>query len=143
MRITTQGDYALRCILNIARNSQSKKPVAISRIIEEEKLPIDYIEQLLMKMRRKRLIKSVRGARGGYLLEKDSGRISVKDVLEAVEGEAFEVICARRKQLNLKRCHDSEGCVLREVWLGLKGQIDGYLGQQTLKSLLSKIEKKG
>jgi Rrf2 family cysteine metabolism transcriptional repressor len=103
MRITTQGHYALRCLLNIAGQS-GKGAVSISRIVEEEGLPQDYIEQLLMKLRRRRLIKSVRGANGGYLLKKDVSAITVKDVLEAVEGEAFEIICSRRKNSKKWSC---------------------------------------
>lgn len=135
MRITTQGDYAVRCILSIARNSP-RGPVAISRIAQEEKLPLDYIEQLLMKLRRKKIVKSIRGARGGYLLNRDAGRTNLKDVIEAVEGEAFKVICDSRKNLKEKRCHGAKGCVLKGVWLGLKKQIEGYLSGKTVASLM-------
>ena len=136
MRITTQGDYALRCVLNIARNSPAG-PVSISRMVSEEGLPVDYIEQLLLKLRRCRLIKSVRGAKGGYLLERSASLLNVRDVLEAVEGSAFEVICARRKTKN-KKCKGAEECMLKGVWLGLKKEIDRYLGAATIKSLLEK-----
>lgn len=137
MRITTQGEYALRCILNIAKNG-SKGPVSISRIVAEEGLPLDYIEQLLMKLRRHKLIKSIRGVRGGYLLNKKMAQISVKDVLEAVEGDAFEVICSRRKSLKLKKCREGEKCILRRVWLDLKKEIDGFLEKETMESLLKR-----
>ncbi len=136
MRITTQGDYAVRCILSIARNS-SKGPVAISRIVEEEKLPPDYIEQLLMKLRRKKIIKSIRGVRGGYLLNRKPGSINLKDVIEAVEGEAFKVICDSQKKLAVRRCNGSKGCVLKGIWMGLKKEIEGYLSQRSIASLLS------
>ncbi|MBI5874044.1 MAG: Rrf2 family transcriptional regulator [Candidatus Omnitrophica bacterium] len=135
MRITTQGDYALRCLLAIARRS-AKGPVAISRIAEEDGLPLDYIEQLLMKMRRKKLIKSVRGVKGGYLLSKDPGSITIKEVLEAVEGEAFEVICDRHQQLKSKRCKASDCCKLKSIWLGLKKEIEGYLVKKTIGALI-------
>ncbi len=141
MRITTQGDYALRCILNIARNSY-EGPVSISRIVNEESLPLDYIEQLLMKLRRHRLIKSVRGVKGGYLLARNPNRINVKDVLEAVEGDAFEVICTRKKNVNGKKCVSVNGCTLKNVWLNLKHRIDVYLERTTVQSLLKKKEGK-
>lgn len=138
MRITTQGDYALRCLLNIAKNGVNT-PVPISRIVEEEGLPEDYIEQLLLKLRRRRLVKSMRGVNGGYLLEKPVHAITVKDVLEAVEGEAFEVICSRRrkKEKKSKRCQNGT-CVLRGVWLELKGKIDVYLASVTIGALAKK-----
>ena len=137
MRITTQGEYALRCILNIAKNN-GKKPVSISRIVSEEGLPLDYIEQLLMKLRRHKLIKSIRGVKGGYVLNRRLDQINVKDVLEAVEGDAFEVICSRRKSLKLNKCKEGQKCVLRRVWLDLKKEIDGFLEKETMKSLLNR-----
>ncbi|PIY83769.1 MAG: Rrf2 family transcriptional regulator [Candidatus Omnitrophica bacterium CG_4_10_14_0_2_um_filter_44_9] len=135
MRITTQGDYALRCILSIARNYKNG-PVAISRIVEDEGLPVDYIEQLLMKLRRKNIIKSIRGARGGYLLNKPPLDITIKDVIEAVEGEAFKIICDRYKKHKLKYCDGVDGCLLKGVWVGLKKEIEGYLDKKTIASLL-------
>ena len=140
MRITTQGDYALRCILNIAANGL-RGPVPISRIAQDEGLPLDYIEQLLMKLRRYKLIKSIRGVKGGYLLEKKPSKISVKDVIEAVEGEAFEVICGRQKHSNGRACSDFSGCVLKDVWHGLKSHIEGYLEKETIQTLLSRSKR--
>lgn len=138
MKITTQGDYALRCILCIARYGTAG-PVSISRIVEEERLPEDYIEQLLLKMRRKRLIKSVRGLRGGYLLEQGDHEVTVLDVLRASEGRAFEVICSRkRRKHTVKDCLEHEGCAFRGVWKGLRERIEGYLGSITIVSLLKK-----
>ena len=138
MRITTQGDYALRCLLNIACQDE-EGAVPISRIVEEEGLPQDYIEQLLMKLRRHKLIKSVRGVNGGYLLKKDVAAITVKDVLEAVEGEAFEVICSRRKNSKKSSCR-RDACVLKNVWLDLKSMIEGHLDKISLKDLVLRIE---
>ena len=137
MRITTQGDYALRCMLNIAAKN-NKGPVCISRICREEGLPLDYIEQLLIKLRRKKLIKSTRGVKGGYVLGKDAFEITVKDVIEAVEGEAFEVICSRVNNRKARKCAANSECVLRDVWMGLKGEIERFLSSETIGSLLDK-----
>ncbi|MFH0877877.1 MAG: Rrf2 family transcriptional regulator [Candidatus Omnitrophota bacterium] len=135
MRITTQGEYALRCILNIAKNGPDS-PVAISRIVQEEDLPLDYVEQLLMKLRRHGLIKSLRGARGGYLLKKGPERISVKEVIEAVEGHVFEVICERKKNGDRKKCKQGEKCRIKALWHGLKKDIEHYLGHRSIRSLM-------
>jgi Rrf2 family protein len=136
MRITTQGDYALRCILRIAADGH-KGPVPISRIAEKEGLSLDYLEQLLLKLRRSRLIRSVRGAKGGYLLNVPAGAISVAQVLEAVEGDVFEIICDRKRK-DGKACKGSKKCVLRNVWKSLKKRIEAYLGSVGLDELLRK-----
>jgi len=136
LRITTQGDYALRCILRIAADSPGG-PVAISRIVEKEGLPLDYLEQLLLKLRRRRLIRSVRGVKGGYLLNVPVASISVARVLEAVEGEVFELICARKRKSG-KSCKGSQDCVLKDVWKNLKKKIEAYLDSVGLDELLKK-----
>jgi Rrf2 family protein len=125
-------------LLNIAQNGVNT-PVPISRIVEEEGLPEDYIEQLLLKLRRSRLIRSMRGVNGGYLLEKSVHAITVKDVLEAVEGEAFEVICGRKRKKEKKsKCCDGGKCVLKDVWVELKGRIETYLASVTIGALAEK-----
>ena len=136
MRITTQGDYALKCILRIASDSP-KGPVSISHIVEQEGLPLDYLEQLLLKLRRSRLIRSVRGSKGGYLLNAPARRISVGRILEVVEGDVFEIICDRNEKRG-KTCKGSRDCVLKDVWKTLKKKIEAYLGAVTLDELLKK-----
>ncbi|MFA5038077.1 MAG: Rrf2 family transcriptional regulator [Candidatus Omnitrophota bacterium] len=136
MRITTQGDYALKCLMRIAQDGPSG-PVSISRIVAREGLPLDYLEQLLLKLKRSRLIKSVRGAKGGYLLNTDPDRISVLCVLQAVSGEVFEIICGRKRKSG-KTCKGSDDCALRDVWSHLKGHIEDYLGSVTLDQLLKR-----
>lgn len=136
MRITTQGDYALKCLLRIAQDGKNG-PVPISRIVAKEGLPLDYMEQLLLKLKRSRLIKSVRGMRGGYLLNFSPGDITVLRVLQAAGGEVFEVICGR-KQKRGKICKGSGDCVLKDVWGNLKGRIEDYLGSVTLDQLLKR-----
>jgi len=137
MRITTQGDYAVRCLMAIGRFGQ-EGPVSIRRIVESEGLPQDYIEQLLLKLRRGRLIKSVRGVNGGYLLSSQPDEITIRNVLEAAEGQAFEVICARNKKARKSCCRSDERCVLRGVWEGLKGRIEDYLGSVSVQDLIDK-----
>ncbi len=118
--------------------SGKKGPVSVRHIVSAETLPQDYIEQLLLKLRRGRLIESVRGVNGGYLLSRPAREISVKDVLEAVEGHTFEVICARNKKARKSCCHSDERCVLRDVWRGLKGRIEDYLDAVSVQDLIDK-----
>ena len=142
MRITTQGDYALRCLMAIARLGE-EGPVSIRRIVDKEGLPQDYIEQLLLKLRRGRLIASSRGVNGGYRLNSVAKDISVRAVLEAVEGHTFELICGRGKKAGKKRLCCDDKCVLRGVWEGLKGRIEDYLGRISLQDLINRENKGG
>ncbi len=142
MRITTQGDYAVRCLMAIGRFGP-KGPVSIRRIVDSEGLPQDYIEQLLLKLRRGRLIKSVRGVNGGYLLSRPSDKITIRDVLAAVEGQAFEVICVRNKKAHKSCCRNDKRCSLRGVWETLKDRIEDYLDSVSVQDLIDKEGQHG
>jgi len=122
----------------IARFAQ-KGPASIRRIVDEEALPEDYVEQLLLKLRRGKLIKSVRGVNGGYLLIRPAKEISIRHVLEAVEGHTFEVICSRARKPRKRqgRCHE-QLCVLRDVWVELKARIEDHLDGITVQDLIDK-----
>ena len=133
MRVTTQGVYGLVCILRVARETNGH-PVSMKIISKEEQLPIDYIEQLLLKLRRAHIVRSIRGRSGGYVLARSASKITIKDIIESVEGNVFETICfdAHRKD----KCIKLKDCLVMPVWLGLKKRIEGYLESITIKDLL-------
>ncbi len=92
MRITTWGEYGLIVSLGLARRA-GEGPVAARELAEHEKLPHDYVEQILLRLRRAGLVESVRGAKGGYHLARAPHAITVKDVMDASEHVTFEVNC--------------------------------------------------
>src|SRR5258706_12988179 len=92
MRVTTWAEYGLIVSIHLARRSGTV-PVAARELSEQERLRHDYVEQILLRMRRAGLVESVRGARGGYLLAREPRAVSVKDVIEASEHVTFEVNC--------------------------------------------------
>lgn len=134
MRITTQGEYGLRCMIHIAKNSRSG-PVSIQSISSSEDLPKTYVEQLLLKLRRHGLIKSVRGAHGGYLLAQMMNKITVRQMIDALEGTVFEIVCDRRSKSKNPCQHDSK-CALNSVWIKMQNQIIELLDHITLEDLL-------
>jgi Rrf2 family protein len=111
------------------------KPVAIKEITKKEDLPQDYVEQILMRLRRKGIIKSIRGAQGGYLLAQKPSQISVKDVLEALEGDTFEIVCERKSGLENFCTHDYH-CRIKALWVDLKKNIDKVLSKAKLSMFL-------
>src|SRR5438552_2673430 len=90
MRVTTWAEYGLLVSLNLAKRA-GQGPVAARELAEQERLPHDYVEQILLRLRRAGLVETVRGAKGGYQLERDPQSITVKDVNEAAEHVTFEV----------------------------------------------------
>ena len=84
MKISTKGRYALNALIDIALN-EGESPIPLSDIAKRQEMSLNYLEQLFVKLRRKNVVESVRGANGGYKLAKSSGNIRLSDILEAVD----------------------------------------------------------
>jgi Rrf2 family protein len=93
VRITTWAEYGLICALHLARRDE-EGPVTGREIAARERLPGDYVEQILLRLRRAEIVRSQRGARGGYLLARAAADISVREVIQASELETFDLHCA-------------------------------------------------
>ena len=135
MRITTWAEYGLICALHLARR-KSDGPVTGRDIAENEKLPGDYVEQIMLRLRRAEIVRSTRGAKGGYMLARPPEEISVKDVLQASELATFDLHCISHP-VNEERCADSGDCSIRPVWLLLQQRIDEVLAGVLLSDLLA------
>jgi len=133
MRVTTWAEYGLIVSLSLARRV-GDGPVAARELDEAERLPHDYVEQSLLRLRRAGLVESVRGAKGGYLLARDAHDVSVKDVMEASEHVTFEVNCDRH-QVDAHRCSPDTDCSIRPVWRMLERRINDFLSGVTLADL--------
>src|SRR5205814_9920369 len=90
MRVTTWAEYGLIVSIHLARRA-GQGPVAARELSEQERLPHDYVEQILLRLRRAGLVETVRRPRGGYLLAREPQSVSVKDVIEASEAVTLEV----------------------------------------------------
>lgn len=135
MRITTWAEYGLICALHLARRA-GDGPVTGRDIATREKLPSDYVEQILLRMRRAGIVASTRGARGGYVLSRASDAITVRDVIQASELTTFDLHCVSHP-VDAARCGESESCSIRPVWMLLQQRIDEVLDSVKLSDLLS------
>ena len=114
--------------LHLAKRGRTTPlPVAARELADVERLPPDYVEQILLRLRRAGLVESVRGARGGYLLARPPAEISVRDVMQACEHQTFEVNCDTH-QVDGERCAGDSSCSIRPIWFGLQQRIDVFLG---------------
>ena len=136
MRVTTWTEYSLIIVLHLARRtSDGAEPVAARELAEAERLPGDYVEQILLRLRRAGVVESMRGARGGYRLARPSSQISVRDVMTASEHQTFEGNCESHT-VNAGRAGSGTSCSIRPVWQALQQRIDGLLESITLEDLL-------
>ncbi|HMV31617.1 MAG: Rrf2 family transcriptional regulator [Gemmatimonadales bacterium] len=136
MRITTWTEYSLIISIHLARRGAAGSgPVAAREIAEQERLPGDYVEQILLRLRRAGLVESVRGAKGGYYLAKDPAQISMRDIMTASEHQTFEINCATH-QVDNDRCSPGAACSIRPVWQALQQRVDDLLGGIALADLM-------
>jgi Rrf2 family protein len=134
MRITTWGEYGLIVSLHLAKRT-GEGPVAARELSDQERLPHDYVEQILLRLRRAGLVESARGAKGGYSLARDPQTVTVKDVIEASEHVTFEVNCDLHP-VDPARCSPDASCSIRPVWRKLERRINELLSGITLADLM-------
>ncbi len=134
MRITTWAEYGLICALHLARRAE-EGPVTGRDIAASERLSGDYVEQILLRLRRAEIVRSTRGARGGYQLARPAEEITVRDVIKASELSTFDLHCVSHP-VDSERCSDASECSIRPVWLLLQQRIDEVLASVRLSDLI-------
>ena len=134
MRITTLAEYGVICALHLARRF-GEGPVTGRELAATERLPVDYVEQILLRLRRSGLVKSTRGAHGGYALALPPAEITVRDVIAASELQTFDLHCVTHP-VEEERCSASHACSIRPVWMMLQQKIDSVLESVRLSDLL-------
>jgi len=134
VRITTLAEYGVICALHLAKRA-GEGPVTGREIAERERLPVDYVEQILLRLRRAGIVQSTRGARGGYALARAPDQVSVRDVIAASELQTFDLHCVTHP-VEEERCSAAQTCSIRPVWVLLQQRIDDVLDSVRLSDLL-------
>ena len=138
MKLSTKGRSGLRAIIDLARYSENE-PVSISSIAMRQGISERYLEQIVALLKKAGLVKSIRGASGGYVLAKDMQEISVGDVLRALEGSLEPVRCAA--YYSEEGCTSSDGCVTKYVWQKINESINRTVDEMMLKELVEESRK--
>ena len=131
--LNTKTRYAVRALYHLA-NSTDGKAVTVRYISEEEGLSKKYLEAIFSALRRKKLIKGVRGPIGGYVLSAPPESITLLNVIEAIEGEFSPVSCLTEDPV----CKRNNLCKAQPIWQGLQKNIADYLGSIKLTDMLEK-----
>ncbi len=134
MRVTTKVRYGLRAILQIAEG-YGGPPVPISAIAHSQEVSGKYLEQLVGMLRKKQLIVSRKGVRGGYLLNRPPAEITLWEVINALDGDSELVDCCADPSV----CDRSDFCSTRAIWGMLGEQLRSFWGGFTLQDMLDRI----
>ena len=136
MRLSTKGRYGTRAILEIAKR-YGKAPIKRKEIVETQQVPDSYIENILITLKAAGLIRTIRGAHGGYQLTRHPSTITVLQVVEALEGTIVPVYCVDTNEAN---CPKNGICATQPVWNELYQAIREVLEKYTLEDLILKEE---
>lgn len=138
MRLSTKAQYAVRAMVSL-NLTVGDTPVSIREIAEREEISLSYLEQLFVKLRRGRIVDSVRGPGGGYVLARGADQIRVDEIIDSVEETLIPVSCMDEGQCNC--LHDTR-CVTHGVWQGLGERIRQFLASITLADLTEEARQK-
>ncbi len=141
MRLTTKGRFAVTAMLDLCMR-QSRKPVTLAAISERQHISLSYLEQLFGKLRRHRLVDSVRGPGGGYRLAKDVAQISVADIIVAVDEPIDATRIDATRYGGKENCQDGQKSLTHDLWANLNDHIFKYLQAITLKQFVDEHKAK-
>lgn len=135
MRISTKGRYGLRALVDLASNAQ-EGAVSLINVAQRQKISLNYLEQVFATLRKAGIVKSQKGAQGGYMLAKQPEKIKVEEILTALEGK-FSII----DEVHEKEEQDALQSAIQElVWDRINHSIQGFLEERTLAELVDQYE---
>lgn len=130
MRLTTKGRYAVTAMLDLALHADHG-PVSLADIAARQSISLSYLEQLFSRLRRQRLVQSIRGPGGGYQLCRPPAQISVAHIIDAVDESVDATQCRK-----LGNCARGEQCLTHDLWAELTDHIHQFLGSVSLERLV-------
>lgn len=131
MRLTTKGRFAVTAMVDLAIRS-GKTPVTLATISERQKISLSYLEQLFGKLRRNNIVESVRGPGGGYYLARPAHKISIAEIVVAVDEPLDATKCGGKGNC----LGDDQPCLTHDLWMGLSEKIYSYLEEVTLQQMV-------
>src|SRR5512133_611574 len=138
MRLTTKGRFAVTAMLDLALRHQ-QGPVTLAGIGVRQRISLSYLEQLFGKLRRQALVESVRGPGGGYRLGRPTEKISIADIILAVDEPLDTTLCR-----GMENCQEDKRCMTHNLWTTLNEKLYEYLSSVTLKDLVDEqLAKEG
>jgi Rrf2 family cysteine metabolism transcriptional repressor len=130
-RLSTKGRYGTRLMLQLALH-YNNGPVLLKEIAQKEEISTGYLEQLIPSLKAAGLVNASRGSHGGYTLAKPPAEISIRTIIQSLEGSISPAECLDSPAV----CHRSEQCVARDIWKILSDEIVQTLESKTLEDML-------
>ena len=135
MKLSSKGRYAVMALADIAKFNP-KDPISLRDISLRQGISLLYLEQLFLKLKKNKIVSSVRGNKGGYILNKDASDIKISDIFSAVEEKVKTVGCEKHSK---KGCNGkSAKCISHNLWDELEDYINDFFNKKNLGDLVKK-----
>jgi len=138
MQLTTKSRYVIRAMIDLAIFS-GNGPVLVKDIAQRQEMSARYLEQLLLAPKAAGMIRSTRGAHGGFTLIRAPSEITLREIIQIMEGSISPTECADDPGI----CPSSNSCVTHEIWVRIKKATDEILESTTLQDLVDRQHEKG
>ena len=129
---TTKTEYGLRALAALAENS-NHQPLSLAQIAKSERISQSYLEQIFKKLKNHQIVKSIKGAGGGYLLSRPAKNVTLLKIFEALEGPLAVSYCLGDNNRISYSCH---GCLTKKIWAELQRDVIKTLGKFKLSDLI-------
>ncbi|RMC99206.1 Rrf2 family transcriptional regulator [Clostridium autoethanogenum] len=133
MKLSTKGRYGVKAMVDLAIH-YSDEPSSIKSISERQNISEYYLEQLFSNLRKSNLVKSIRGAQGGYILNREPKNITVADIMKVLEGPIEISDCVDENNEN--SCSNMDCCATRLLWSRIKESIEQVMKSTTLQDMV-------
>lgn len=139
IRLSTKGRYGTRLMLNLAHNyNNGNDAIILKNVSDAEEISIRYLEQIIIPLKINKLVKSIRGAGGGYILARHPSQIKLSDILNSLEGTMSLVECVEDDDY----CDRTDVCATHEIWKEASSMLQNYFESLTLQDLAAHENKK-
>ncbi len=136
MKLSTKGRYAVMALADLA-NFSSNSPISLRDISLRQGISIFYLEQIFLKLKKNKIVNSVRGSNGGYILNKNPSQIKISEVFQAIDEKIKTIGCSKNSK---KGCNGkSVKCITHNLWDELEGHINVFFENKNISDLVKKI----
>jgi len=139
MRLTSKGRYAVMAMADLAKNYVNE-PTSLSEIALRQGIPISFLEQIFLKLKKNNLVRSSRGPSGGYILTQSPEEIKLSSIINAVDVKIKTVKCKKESK---RGCNGkSIKCITHDLWDDLESHINNFFEKNTLKDIVIRVNQK-
>jgi len=139
IKLSTKGRYGTRLMLNLARHyNHDEEVVILKSVSDDEEISIRYLEQIVIPLKINKLVKSIRGAGGGYILARKPSKIKISEIVQSLEGSFCLVDCIEDRDY----CHRTPKCAAHEIWKEASTILRNYFQSISLQDLIEIYKKK-